>query len=483
MKVSPPVYSQKRTIYLHIGSDKAGSTALQLHLVANLEQLEANDIYMVEHGNARILGHHGAFFSSLSEESFADLIDELDGVPFDKAILMSWEGIHFIGENALKQFGKRFPNCEFKVIFYVREQADVIQSGLLQRIKGCELPASVLYDPPDYKLVERDYYKTVKKFERALPNSDVDVQLYDRAAFPEGNIFYDFFNRLVPGIEFENLTVFDRLINSSLTVEQVQLLALLEKYGDLELLEQRRAKAIDLLLAGFASDLGVNSSYFYTEDAVNACRQYFRHANQKLISEYGVSDRLVTKEKAVWAETAVVEPIDQEKEMMLENGQQLLFDSALPFLDNGARKRDGASLFDLLSSEGWLLYDEKEVWTSAQRSVIRGRLRFQSVTPLVTGIRLSLVGAYAPGVEESTNIRINGKDFGCRNLSLETLEIPVDEFQSPYELEIELCHDEDAGIAPADFDDILRTKTRVNYRLRVFSCGLIIGKPVALVAT
>ena len=106
---------QRRKFFLHIGSDKAGSTALQLHLVANMHLLAEHRIFVPKYGSARVIGHHGLLFGELTDEKLDEVSREIEQLPAEDSILMSWEGIHFLNAATLNRFRKKFADCDRRV--------------------------------------------------------------------------------------------------------------------------------------------------------------------------------------------------------------------------------------------------------------------------------------------------------------------------------------------------------------------------------
>lgn len=126
---------------LHIGTDKAGSTAIQSHLALNREWLAAHGVYVPRSFLGPNNGH-AELFQNWSVEALEQLSTELEvaaAQDFAQALL-SWEGLNFYPATEIKKLALAFRSFDIRVVMYLREQAEIVQSGFLRRSSDWRIP-------------------------------------------------------------------------------------------------------------------------------------------------------------------------------------------------------------------------------------------------------------------------------------------------------------------------------------------------------
>ena len=135
----------KKTLFIHIGRPKAGSSAIQHFLWMNKALLMEQGCYYPEAGQ-RHRASHGLSstllpkfsgenkFANLSAKSlYRQLIEEIDEQETADRVVISTENFYFVDPRKVKQFLKEKFNV--KIICYVRNQADVLMSSYVQELK------------------------------------------------------------------------------------------------------------------------------------------------------------------------------------------------------------------------------------------------------------------------------------------------------------------------------------------------------------
>lgn len=199
----------KRTIFLHIGFGKTGTTSIQKTLLTNRDLLLKRRILYPRTGIVDG-GHHELALVGVEEfsvslrELYQDLINEIESSDAEQ-ILISSENFCFMKEEYINSIFSFLNNYNIKIIFYIRNQADLIKSSYLQWIKVGASPV----------------YKNINEFWRAHKNSFI------------------FQNRLIPYIahcerESFNIQIFDKettgndvvqhFLKNNLSIERSQLL-------------------------------------------------------------------------------------------------------------------------------------------------------------------------------------------------------------------------------------------------------------------
>jgi len=194
----------KKTIYLHVGTHKTGTTSIQRFLYANSKflNLEGFD-YLV--GNCVWQGHHplGWGFQGAMKAInkycpwnhygvINRLEDEIASSPYDNFIISS-ENLFLIDNKPfIDNFFARFTNFNFKVIVYLREQVSFLESWYLELIKAdyykLEEDFEQFIENPRYNL---DYYSALKKWEDYVGKENLHVFNFKEES-KNGNLLLNF---------------------------------------------------------------------------------------------------------------------------------------------------------------------------------------------------------------------------------------------------------------------------------------------------
>lgn len=207
------------TVYLHIGTPKTGTTALQNFLPANEEILEKHGICYPDFGfrykglgiyrNAHFLvvNHYGEKGEKLIEKEREDYERGLDCLEecakkFSK-IILSDEGIwkqsvkeaDNFWEKLKEDFDKR--NLDLKIIVYLRRQDLFVQSHWAQQVKeGRCYDFNEYLEAPICKNYPLDYYAYFKVLSDVFGKDALIVRVFEKGQFEgeEHTIQSDFLN-------------------------------------------------------------------------------------------------------------------------------------------------------------------------------------------------------------------------------------------------------------------------------------------------
>ena len=123
-------------LFVHIGFPKTGSSAIQAHLHLNRDWLLEQGMLFPETGHSPGYGHVLLFEDktfSLFDELHSELAcHQANGI---RSAVLSWEGIAQLGPVKLERIAQCLEGHELKVVGYIREQSEVIQSGYFQAAK------------------------------------------------------------------------------------------------------------------------------------------------------------------------------------------------------------------------------------------------------------------------------------------------------------------------------------------------------------
>jgi hypothetical protein len=450
-------------VYLHIGTDKTGSTSIQGHLYANRRWMEELRV-LVPAAGLSVRNGHASMLSELEDAALESLSAELDQAAEDgfRAVILSWEGMTFYSEEKITRLRSALGKYPVTILVYLREQADILQSGFLQRVKAnsnkfpmqiYEFPRS----PEERRLSKtmrrprtRNYYRMLSAWRAVIPEAEFLVREFHKQALSGGDVVQDFFEQLgLPPCEGFLSAGFED--NVSLDVEGA-----LAVQGWQE--EGREGKELDRLsdiAYSMVSRHGPTTRYFLGKNTVKAIRRDFRGSNKKLAKEFVPGRKYpFSHEKECWRS----EPFDSIRARAEEFVARAMDINQTPTLLRVASGNRIAGEVDLAA--GWCVPVEWGVWSKGPESVLRFRLRRRSMPTSSTRVRLVIEGRYFAD-NTATRVIVNEQDFGDCDLAAGTeIFLPVESLLPHETVEITFQHHH--PVAPR------RVKTTKDYRQLAF---------------
>jgi hypothetical protein len=277
-------------LFIHIGSDKCGSTSIQVDLFHHQKLLEKQGIFIPKSGLSNDTGHEACFLNGPTDDYF-ELIKELQKAEnyFEKAII-SWEGIHFMQREILYKHFSELRNFDAVAIYYIREQSELIQSGILQNWKaGDQKNPFNMMTPP-----QRKYYEIATLWTDFLNNKCI-VRLFDRESLKEGDVIEDFYH-IVGANRTESNGVKRQERNDSISYESAFLLSKIDQYLNPGNFERRQwVRVISEIQKNFPFH-----KYFLSKAEVEKIRGHYQGNNQRLTREYELPE--INLDKITWME-------------------------------------------------------------------------------------------------------------------------------------------------------------------------------------
>ena len=186
-----------KTLYIHIGRPKVGSTAIQRFLKFNRERLLEQGILYPRTGERENASHLLAEAMSAEdvaarEALFTELVAEIDAADCQSAILSS-ENFYFVDPGQLAAcFPERF---QVKIVCYVRRQDEVLVSSYIQEMKDGSL------EPEDEQNLDRylggkerlrllDYKAMLDNWAAVFGEGNIVVRVFEKGQL-KGNLFGD----------------------------------------------------------------------------------------------------------------------------------------------------------------------------------------------------------------------------------------------------------------------------------------------------
>jgi len=129
----------KKTIYLHIGFGKTGTTSIQQMYYESRNKLLQNKILYPQVGLLQY-GHH--MLAKLGQESmsnevqdrYLELLKEIEENQ-PKTIILSSENFIFMKPQYIQEISELLKNFDVKIIFYIRKQTSLIESTYMEWLK------------------------------------------------------------------------------------------------------------------------------------------------------------------------------------------------------------------------------------------------------------------------------------------------------------------------------------------------------------
>lgn len=194
-----------KTLWLHIGTEKTGSTAIQRFVFDNRRQLQEKGYHVL---SSRVR-HHGALRKELALLK-TDLLDravgEIRSSPCSDFII-TYEGLYSLQSPALALLARSLSEFRVVPVLYLRRRSDKLRSNFAQRVKtgtGAsveEYGRRLLQGDFIEQNMGIDYLRVVKKWEGVLSahgyRDGLRVRIYGYSTLSNRDIVDDFLGYLL----------------------------------------------------------------------------------------------------------------------------------------------------------------------------------------------------------------------------------------------------------------------------------------------
>lgn len=282
-------------LFIHAGTGKTGTSAIQTSLLKNREELVRQGIRYIQSNQPRpeLYGKHKFRWRRRQHPDWDVLRQEaaeLAGT--DDTVIVTNETLWKKNEEELQFFKECFAGYDFKVLLYVREQVEYLNSRALQASKqdtgrkkldfrGQETPKDLDRFLNEF-LAEVDYLETASRWERVFGKGSVEARLYDRKAFSSGNVVEDFYESVGADVGRLDLRV---EANPSLSVPYASILDERESFLSADL-EQENLLEMALRLSKRRT---TNPKKILSANQAESIRKAFAESNRELFERYVVN--------------------------------------------------------------------------------------------------------------------------------------------------------------------------------------------------
>jgi len=443
-------------LVLHIGTGKTGTTAVQTHLYANRAWLAQRGICVPGTGLGRDNGH-ASLLGTLDGGELTRLAAELRAARAagQHTAIISWEGMGFYRRADIQRLARGLRWDDVHVLVYLREQADIVQSGYLQELKtgpqrfgiadfsagapGRARLAALLYR----YAVKWDYARLLRNWARALPGLRFIAREYRPQLLAGGNVVDDVLAALGTAAD-AGFTRTRNTSNLSLDVESAVILNALDRdHRDPQLRRTQVYTLLSLVNAG-----GAGSRYFLSPRQVAAVRRRYRRGNAAVPALVGGGLPALFAEPPACARTVTGAALAHRVA-----ARQQRFDALMqtPMLFAARQARELPPPQALAG--GWGPHEDWGAWSAGAQSAIRFRVPFWITGHDGGEVVILLNGRYRDG-HAHTGVSVNGIDCGRLDLRRESraIRLPVPALGGNEMVEVRLSHAvTGAGAATAAF--------------------------------
>ncbi len=429
-------------LIIHVGTPKTGSTAIRMALQENRDWLAERGVHaLVANATEGVTAKHKIRWEDPNDPGWDRWRAEIAALPPSiHTLVISNERMFRLEEAAFRGIRAFFDGMDVKVVVYVREQAQYMQSVVLHNLRSGKNATDLR--SPDLIALNRarelhDYCVFADRYERVFGPDAVRARVFDRAALKHGNVVNDFFSVL--GIDDMTGCEIREDPNASLTVELADIW-----HRRREELQQRFPPMLVRYVTHQLAKQGVGEKYFLTEAQVQSLRAEFADSNRRFAERYlGGPDAWPNKK--IWTDAPLLSAVDAIEARLV----QALEWAPLLRESWGGRRDLGERMF----LEGWRDTQPEKLLRPAPVGS-ESRIRFYLWKPLEAGptlrgrrvqVRLDFAegaAAYAP------EVALNGRPLGRTPVTERPIEAEAEAIGPLGEIELTLSNGE-AEAAPA----------------------------------
>ncbi len=327
----------KKQLYVHIGTPKTGTSAIQIYCSTNNERIKATGTIYPDLGyefpgigvnrNAHFLvntikGENGKRDKEAEDSLISDGLSKVMALfnEYDKVILSDenlWNSGAF-KDPKIKLLKKTCDehDVELKMIVYLRRQDTLIQSYWAQQVKEkSTLTFREYIDSGKYKFFKLDYYDRLNALAAIIGKENITVRIYEKSAYYKGSITADFLHLI--GIETDASFVEpDHVVNPSISGPVLELKRRLNRNEEFGRKGSFIMPALTAVQKEYSDTPGFKDAAYFTPDMHRDFMEQFAESNRAVAVEYlGKENGILFEEeiKAPEAEQEVVEEYDADE--------------------------------------------------------------------------------------------------------------------------------------------------------------------------
>ncbi len=303
-----------KTIIIHIGREKTGTTSLQNFFALNYDKLLKYDIFYPTDENKKYTHwkQHITLVPSITKkkifnlsedinyvngEALTEFVEDIKKVKQNNILISSEFFIHVDTPELVKYLKNKLNGYHVKIVVYIRRQDDFYLSTRQESLKIGRPFRDSVHRAKKYQYA--NYYERLNNWAQVFGNENLIVRIFEKEQMYKNNLYADFLKIL--GIEFDNTFIIPQRLNESISLEKALFLQRLSKYlvpyndesNNKRFFHQEIRNSIikeDFLKDGVVKD-------FFTYEERKEIMDYFEEENKRIVHDFiGIENETLFKE-------------------------------------------------------------------------------------------------------------------------------------------------------------------------------------------
>lgn len=297
-----------KTLYIHIGTPKTGTTSIQNFCGLNREKLKEQGVLypiMNYHYERKSVNRNGYFLTGTIKENGtrnkekekqvfdSELQYIVDCFKENDNILLSDESIWWATSTRRKGLWKDLKkhseqhNYQIKVIVYLRRQDQFMMSRYNQRLKTDFVASTQNFDEYFADMNGRfkcvmDYRDRIDNIAKSISKENVIVKRFDRNYFYNGDLNQDFLNILGVKVD-DSFQQLKETANTGISVQSGEIKRVLNRLKPITMAENNKLLEI---LNECENVLPESNTSLMSTDEVKNFMEQFVDSNESIVDEY-----------------------------------------------------------------------------------------------------------------------------------------------------------------------------------------------------
>ena len=297
-----------KTLYIHIGTPKTGTTSIQNFCGLNREKLKEQGVLypiMNYHYERKSVNRNGYFLTGTikengtrNKEKEKQVFDNelqyiVDCFKENDTILLSDESIWWATSTRRKGLWKDLKkhseqhNYQIKVIVYLRRQDQFMMSRYNQRLKTDFVASTQNFDEYFADMNGRfkcvmDYRDRIDNIAKSISKENVIVKRFDRNYFYNGDLNQDFLNILGVKVD-DSFQQLKETANTGISVQSGEIKRVLNRLKPITMAENNKLLEI---LNECENVLPESNTSLMSTDEVKNFMEQFVDSNESIVDEY-----------------------------------------------------------------------------------------------------------------------------------------------------------------------------------------------------
>lgn len=285
-----------KTVILHIGTGKTGTSSIQNFLMANRALLMSeHDIDFLDFGLQQvtqadevITAHYplAYWLSECRESQTRELVSRIKSSPCDRVLLSCENFYHLLFERQIAFLADKLRPFHVEILCYVRRQDQYIESAWKQQVKVGEfkMPFAEFLrrhvDPAAIDTAHANYHRMLMRWADAFGKDAIHLRVFDTAELLDGDLLNDFLQacRIDP---LAGASALERPLDSNRAIPS-ELIELLRVANAMRLIEKPDQDSFIRFLRGAGTF--ANPSLMSRADRLSVIGNY-KASNERLFAE------------------------------------------------------------------------------------------------------------------------------------------------------------------------------------------------------